>query len=261
VTLQKEMGSSAAAAAPTLERLAQSQGLPPGEALALRALARRATEQVASAKAGKLLDILSDFPDKMVIFTQFRATQDYLKQLLAQAGEQVALFHGALPRLRKEEAIHAFREQARILLSTDSGSEGRNLQFCHAVCNYDLPWNPMRIEQRIGRLSRIGQTEDVYVFNLVSTGTLEAELFRLLEAKVNMFELVMGEMDMILGNLDEEREFEDIVLDLWVQSEDESGFRQRIDALGDRLAAAKEEYLRQRELDSRLFGDRLAPEG
>jgi superfamily II DNA/RNA helicase len=84
-----------------------------------------------------------------------------LAQRLAGAGESVAVFHGGLTRLEKEGAIRQFQGPARILLSTDAGSEGRNLQFCNAVCNFDLPWNPMKIEQRVGRLSRIGQMRDV----------------------------------------------------------------------------------------------------
>jgi len=260
IALQKEMGSCSLAAAPTLERLAEGSETPK-VALRLRDLAAQARRQVDSAKAARLVQLLRDFPDKMVIFTQFQATQDYLAGVLTEVGEPPALFNGRLPRLAKEAAVAAFRGGTRLLLATDSGSEGRNLQFCHAICNFDLPWNPMRIEQRVGRLSRIGQSEDVYVFNLVSAGTLEADLLYLLEAKVNLFEMVMGEMDMVLGNLDEEREFEDLVLDLWAASEDETDFHGRLERLGDELAAAKEAYLRQRELDERLFGDSLVPEG
>ncbi len=259
ITLQKELGSSGPAAAATLDRLAQAAKLPVAESQVLHALAERARRQIESAKVERLLALLRDFPDKIVIFTQFRMTQAHLFRVLSQAGEPAALFHGGLSRLEKEQAIRAFQGQTRILLSTESGSEGRNLQFCHAICNFDLPWNPMRIEQRIGRLSRIGQTRDVHVFNLVSAGTIEADLLHLLEAKINMFELVIGEIEMILGNLDEEREFEDIVFDLWAQSEDEDQFGRRMEELGRRLIDAKQAYLRQHEYDDRLFGDRFAP--
>jgi SNF2 family DNA or RNA helicase len=173
----------------------------------------------------------------------------------------VAVFHGGLSRLAKEEAIRQFRGPAQVLLATEAGSEGRNLQFAHAVCNFDLPWNPMKIEQRIGRLSRIGQTHDVHVFNLVAAGTVEAVVLHLLEAKLNMFELVIGEIDMILGNLDDDREFQDVVADLWAESDDTDDFAHRIDALGERLLSAKRDYLQQRTHDDRLFGNRFAPEG
>ncbi len=156
------------------------------------------------------------------------------------------MFHGGLSRLEKEAAIERFRGPARLLLCTEAGSEGRNLQFAHAVCNFDLPWNPMKIEQRIGRLSRIGQTHDVHVFNLVAADTVEAAVLHLLEAKLNMFELVIGEIDMILGNLEDEREFQDVVADLWAESADQDDFARRMDDLGDRLLEAKRAYFEQR---------------
>ena len=179
---------------------------------------------------------------------------------LTEAGHDVAVFHGGLSRLEKEAAIERFRGPARLLLCTEAGSEGRNLQFAHAVCNFDLPWNPMKIEQRIGRLSRIGQTHDVHVFNLVAADTVEAAVLHLLEAKLNMFELVIGEVDMILGNLDDEREFQDVVADLWAESADHDDFARRIDDLGDRLLEAKRAYFEQRALDDKLFGNRFAPD-
>ena len=134
------------------------------------------------------------------------------------------------------------------------------MQFAHALCNFDLPWNPMRIEQRIGRLSRIGQTQDIQIFNLVTAGTVEEAVLHLLQAKLNLFELVIGEIDMILGNLDEEREFEDVVADLWAESADMGDFRQRMEELGDRLLQAKAEYQEQQANDNKIFGDRFAPD-
>lgn len=260
VTLQKELGSASHAAAPTLARLAEDTRLNADERATLAQFAERARALHDNSKADRLLALLRDFPDKMVIFTQFRATQAWLEARLRDAGENVVVFHGGLPRLEKEDAIRRFQRDARILLSTDAGSEGRNLQFCNAVCNFDLPWNPMKIEQRVGRLSRIGQTRDVYVFNLAAADTLEAAILYLLEAKIAMFELVIGEIDMILGNLEEEKEFEEIVTDLWAQSRDDNEFRAALDRLGAQLLAAKENYLRQRAQEERLFGDKFAPE-
>jgi SNF2 family DNA or RNA helicase len=260
VALQMALGSSSQAAAGVLQTLSAHSTLAAGDHEALEELAGRAGGQGESSKADRLLRLLEDFPDKMVIFTQFRATQEMLGRRLRQAGHQVALFHGGLTRLEKEKAVETFRGPARLLLATEAGSEGRNLQFAHAVCNFDLPWNPMKIEQRIGRLSRIGQTRDVYVFNLVAAGTVEAAVLHLLEAKLSMFELVIGEIDMILGNLDEEREFQDVIADLWGESTDESDFARRMDELGNRLLAAKEAYFRQRSQEDRLFGDRFTPQ-
>jgi SNF2 family DNA or RNA helicase len=260
LSLQMAMGSSSQAAAGTLRKIAEQPKLPASDRTRLTSLAERALAQHQSTKVRRLLGLLDEFGDKMVIFTQFRATQELLERRLKEAGLGIAVFHGGLSRLEKETAIEQFRGPARLLLCTEAGSEGRNLQFAHAVCNFDLPWNPMKIEQRIGRLSRIGQTHDVYVFNLVAADTVEAAVLHLLEAKLNMFELVIGEVDMILGNLEDEREFPDVVADLWAESDDKDDFARRIDDLGDRLLEAKRAYFEQRSLDDKLFGSRFAPD-
>jgi SNF2 family DNA or RNA helicase len=260
LSLQMAMGSSSQAAAGTLAKVAEQPKLAESDRARLVELAGRARAQQDSTKVDRLIGLVGEYRDKMVIFTQFRATQDMLDRRLRQAGHDVAVFHGGLSRLEKEAAIERFRGRARILLCTEAGSEGRNLQFAHAVCNFDLPWNPMKIEQRIGRLSRIGQTHDVHVFNLVAADTVEAAVLHLLEAKLNMFELVIGEVDMILGNLEDEREFPDVVADLWAESADPDEFARRIEDLGDRLLEAKRAYFEQRAIDDKLFGNRFAPD-
>jgi len=260
ITLQMAMGSSTQAAAAMLQNLRVSSVLQSERQSAIERLAVLAAGQRRGAKVDCLLKLVNEFSDKMVIFTQFRATQEMLMNALVEAGHDAVAFHGGLSRMEKERAIEQFRGPARCLVATESGSEGRNLQFAHAVCNFDLPWNPMRIEQRIGRLSRIGQTRDVYVFNLVAADTVEAAVLHLLQAKLAMFELVIGEIDMILGNLQEEREFEDMVADFWAESADEQEFHARMEVLGNRLLAAKVAYFRQRTQDERLFADRFAPD-
>jgi len=261
ITLQMALGSSAAAAGAMLKNLLDKPGVPQGRREMLKRFCEQAELQDQNAKADRLLDLLNEFPDKLVVFTQFRATQEMLGRRLAGAGHDAAMFHGGLSRMEKEAAIERFRESARVLVCTESGSEGRNLQFAHGLCNFDLPWNPMKIEQRIGRLSRIGQKSDVHVFNLVAAGTVEAAVLHLLEAKLNMFELVIGEVDMILGNLDEEKEFQDMIADEWAAAANGDEFAARMEVLGTRLLAAKAAYFRQRTQDEKLFGNRFAPEG
>ncbi len=261
MTLQMALGSSTEAARAMLENLLKKKMLPPAQHQLMHDLwARTAQRETAGSKAQRLIRLLGEFPDKLVVFTQFRATQTMLQQCLADAGFEVAVFHGGLARMEKESAIEHFRGSARVLLCTESGSEGRNLQFAHGLCNYDLPWNPQKIEQRIGRLSRIGQSKDVHVFNLVAAGTIEAAVLHLLEAKLNMFELVIGEVDMILGNLEDEREFEELIADEWAASSDSHEFASRMELLGTRLVAAKAAYFRQQAQDQKIFGNRFAPE-
>ncbi len=260
LSLQRALGSSSSAATPALERLALDERLPAAERETLGVLADTARRLTDHAKLNHLSELVRAFPDKLVIFTQFRETQALLQRRLSADGEQVVMFHGGLTRVQKEEAVTAFRGPARLLLTTDAGSEGRNLQFCNGIVNFDLPWNPMRIEQRIGRLSRIGQARDVYVFNLAAADTLESAILHLLDAKIAMFELVIGEVDMILGNLDDDQEFEDLLADMWAAAPDEAAFHSAIDRLGERLVAARGAYQRQRAHDDKLFGERFAPE-
>lgn len=261
VMLQMAIGSSAAAAASMLDNMLNKPYLSLEQRANLRELSEQARREDSNAKTDRVLQLLRDFPDKLVVFTQFRKTQEMLRWKLAEAGHDVAVFHGGLSRLEREAAIEHFRGSARLLLCSESGSEGRNLQFAHGLCNFDLPWNPMKIEQRVGRLSRIGQRSDVYVFNLVAAGTVEAAVLHLLEAKLNMFELVIGEIDMILGNLGEEKEFEEMVVDEWAASRDTGEFAARMETLGNRLLAAKAAYFRQKAQDENLFGNRFVPEG
>jgi SNF2 family DNA or RNA helicase len=259
-TVQMELGSSPQAAAATLDRLLDRAPWPPEVRAALQRFRDQAGGLAEDAKSRALLHLLRAWDDKLLVFTRFRATQEHVAGVLRQAGEAVVTYHGGLRRDEKEAAVRAFAGDARILVSTEAGGEGRNLQFAHGLVNYDLPWNPMRIEQRIGRLSRVGQTRDVHVFNLVAPGTIEESLLEVLDAKINMFELVIGEIDMILGHLATDQDFEEIVTDLWLGAPDRDAFRVGMQALGDQMLQAKRAYLEIKALDDRIFGDALGPE-
>src|SRR4030067_867948 len=113
----------------------------------------------------------------------------------------------------------------------------------------------MRIEQRVGRLHRIGQTRDVFVFNLSVKGTLEDYIIEILDNKINMFEMVIGEIEPILGHLEKEEDFEDIVMQLWISSPNEEGLKTGFERLGEELLEAKNEYLKAKSFDDEIFGD------
>lgn len=249
--LQREAGSSAAALAPTLGRLLQSAPAAEGNAMALLheeavALARCPHE---NRKAQALQQLLAGLGEQAVVFTSFRETQRFLAGLLADTGLRVVEFHGGLRREEKERAVAAFAAGADVMLCGESGTEGRNLQFCRTLINYDLPWNPMRIEQRIGRLHRIGQTREVQIYNLSAANTVEDQVLQLLDAKINLFELVVGELDMILGDLEEKREFEDLIMDIWCRGAAPA----ELTALGEELAQRRQRYLEIKRLDEGLF--------
>lgn len=208
------------------------------------------------AKGKALLEILKKNPsDKKIVFTQFRKTLSYITTLLEESGLPFATFSGDLTARGKDEAIGRFKAEVNILVSTESGGEGRNLQFCNCLINFDLPWNPMRIEQRIGRIHRIGQSREVFIFNLSVRGTIEDQILEILDSKINMFELVIGEIEPILGQLDEEKDFDDLVLDIWLRSADREDMGNQFAKLGDELVAAKQEYIAMRTLDQEIFGE------
>lgn len=239
-------GSSPAAVAPTLARLDWDD------------LAQRAFDITSTEKSRVLLSLLRrhlDRGEKVVVFTAYRQTLALLEEALGAAGVPAAVYHGALSRTEKEGAVTAFRDEVPVLLTTEAAGEGRNLQFCHVMVNMDLPWNPMRIEQRLGRLHRIGQESDVVLTNLVGRGTIEEHILTVLESKINLFELVVGELDMILGRVTDDFDFEAAVFSSYVEAVDDADFDRRVSALGDDLARAREGYLAGRERLDSLVGE------
>ncbi len=251
--LQMELGSSPAAIVPSVERLLL-ENLPDGPRLQLREIFDLARTIRQSAKLSALRKTLAPIGgEKMVIFTRYLSTLHWLKESLKDY--PLVVYHGGISAREKDESIERFRGEAQLLLSTDSGGEGRNLQFCHIMVNFDLPWNPMRIEQRIGRLSRIGQKQDVYIFNLAGRGTVEDQVLEILDRKINMFELVVGELDLILGRLGEEKDLEETIMELVGTSRNDEELRERLDQIGENLAGAREQYERVKSLDDTLFGE------
>jgi SNF2 family DNA or RNA helicase len=206
-----------------------------------------------SAKGIQLGKMLAARQSKAVVFTEFFPTLDHLRRVCEQHDVPYAFFSGELSRAEKDAAIAHFRDHARVLLSTGAGGEGRNLQFADTIVNFDLPWNPMRIEQRVGRVHRIGQDHDVFVFNYCQEGTVEEQILRVLHDKINMFELVVGEMDAILGTLDDARDFAEIVMDLWISGRESGEVEQSFEELARRLLDAKKHHVKVQELDEALF--------
>jgi hypothetical protein len=143
------------------------------------------------AKAETLLDWLyrlqseeGDPELKVLVFTEFVPTQEMLRRFLAERGFSVVCLNGSMDMEERKRVQEAFAKEARILISTDAGGEGLNLQFCHVVINYDIPWNPMRLEQRIGRVDRIGQAHAVRAVNFVFEGSVEHRVREVLEQKL-----------------------------------------------------------------------------
>ncbi len=238
ILLQKLMGSSTHALQRALEKMISSNFYKDDFDQNLRKLLDMAKSVKCSRKSQALLDIMKPLDDKIIIFTQFRGTQDFLKRLLRENGYSVSVFNGQLSQSEKDECIEEFRNKTRVLISTESGGEGRNLQFCKALVNYDLPWNPMRIEQRIGRIHRLGQQEDVHIINLSAEDTIESYVLELLDKKINLFRLIIGELEMILGNLHTKKSLEQIIIDIVTMSPNREAMKRKFQTLGNKLERA-----------------------
>lgn len=231
ITLQREICSSSYAAMCTLETMLKDKRMGTDEQVKLRELYHVAEAVPSYTKVNKVIELVRDIGDKVIIFTEYRATQDFLLYMLQQSDVKAVLFRGGYRRGKKDWMKDLFEHRAQVLIATEAGGEGINLQFCNQVINYDLPWNPMRIEQRIGRVHRLGQTRPVFIRNFATLGTIEEHIVTLLQDKIRMFELIIGELDVILGP----RAFEDDVMNTFMESRDDQEIRARLAALSRRV--------------------------
>jgi superfamily II DNA or RNA helicase len=244
-------GSGASTAAGAIARHVESRN----GSREWRKLQERYAAIAPSAKELALVELLRRNPmEKKMVFVHHRETLRRLAELARREGVACEQFEGGMTGPEKDAAVRAFHGEVTLLICTESGGEGRNLQFCNTLINFDLPWNPMTIEQRIGRIHRIGQTRDVFIFNLAARGTLEEQVLKILDEKINMFELVVGEIGEILGEMEDEQDFADLVYAAWVETteaERGSAFEQ----LSERLFEAKQQYEGVKALDEELFGE------
>ena len=193
--------------------------------------------------------------EKVLIFTEYRATQDYLKEALEnQFGVgSVYLIYGGQTYHQREQAILDFEQTGQFLISTEAGGEGLNLhRQCHIMVNYDLPWNPMRLVQRIGRLYRYGQKKKVVVFNLLAPHTFDSKICNLIYDRIDQVvrdmasvsrEFQQGLEDEILGRIAEMLDVEDIL-----EEASTVGIKRTQDRIEEALKRAKEAALKQQEL-------------
>lgn len=189
LTLQREACSSKYAALATLMK---QEGFADTKTAALAQSINR------NSKADKALEIVNQLDEKVLIFTQYRATQQYLELFFRSQQIPAVSFQGNFKKGKKDWMIELFKGPARVLIATESGSEGLNLQFCRHVINFDLPWNPMKLEQRIGRVHRYGQTQDVYIYHLAFKQSVEDRMLSLLYEKIALFQTAIGKLDNIL---------------------------------------------------------------
>jgi superfamily II DNA or RNA helicase len=217
------------------------------EIATLRRLVDLAASVRTDKKAEKLVTLIRGLrqrgAEKFLIFTQFRATQEYLRGVLA--GFSVELFHGSLSGEEKERAVLRFKEDAEILISTEAGGEGRNLQFCNTIINYDLPWSPLKIEQRIGRLHRLGQKKDVYIYNFSTKDTVAERVLEILNRKLRIFEESIGVPDVLLGRMEDELGLDALIMEMAAGIRTGASMKKEVER---RLEKARQSYEKISEL-------------
>lgn len=203
-----------------LESMSLNTNMEINELQEIISVAKQAEFQHPDVKIEKLTElideILNDDPQqKVIIFTEFVATQQYIRNLLLQRGYSVTILNGAMDMEARDAALREFRKQTNVFISTDAGGEGLNLQFANIIINYDLPWNPMKIEQRCGRVDRIGQQRDVHIYNFIVGDTVENRVREVLEMKLSVIleELGVDKYSDVLDSEAAECDFTNVYMD------------------------------------------------
>jgi SNF2 family DNA or RNA helicase len=235
VTLQREVCSSRDAVFLTLVNLFKKTDEHSPLRPKIWELVHKIKQIKANTKAEKAMELIREIGDKVIVFTEYRATQEYLLHFFRQHNLVAVPYRGGMNRGKKDWMMDLFRGRAQILVATEAGGEGINLQFCNHIINFDLPWNPMRVEQRIGRVHRLGQEHDVLIYNLATLDTIEEHIVNLLHEKIQMFEMVIGELDDILERMERSSAFENELYKVVLESRNHEEIRRGIEHVGDRF--------------------------
>ncbi|WP_068780589.1 DEAD/DEAH box helicase [Paenibacillus sp. GM2] len=245
VTLQREVCSSRDAVFVTLVNL--SKKLAPDSPLRddIWDLVGIIKTIQANSKAEKTMELIREMNEKVIVFTEYRATQEYLLKYFSERNLVCVPYRGGMNRGKKDWMMDLFRGKAQVMIATEAGGEGINLQFCHNMINFDLPWNPMRVEQRIGRVHRLGQQNDVNIYNLSTKGTIEEHIVNLLHEKINLFESVIGQLDVILERFEKKGSLEKSIYKILLESSSDEEIAKGVDSLGNSLNTIKSELDRE----------------
>lgn len=239
LTLQREICSSREAALLTLQKMFNREDLATEAKEIIKGLAEKIEAVTHNSKAEKAVELIKEIDDKVIIFTEYRATQIFLQWFLKQHGITSVPYRGGFKRSKKDWMRQLFQNHAQVLIATEAGGEGINLQFCRHIINYDLPWNPMRIEQRIGRIHRLGQERDVKIYNFATENTVEEHILHLLYEKIDLFENVIGEIDEILTRLDLQN-IENTISDIFVNSKSDGEIKVKMNNLASVIEFEKQ---------------------
>src|SRR5690606_23813596 len=256
IVLQREVCSSRDAAFLTLfkmfQRSEQDEGEISPEVTHLVNLLRAVKRQ---SKVERAIQLFKEIDEKVILFTEYRATQDLILRSLSAEGIIAVPYRGGFARNKKDWMMELFRTRAQVMVATEAGGEGINLQFCHHIINYDLPWNPMRVEQRIGRVHRLGQEKDVTIYNFATQDTIEEHILWLLHEKIDMFRSVIGDIETILAEMGDQADMEQSLMKIMLEAEGDRDLRRRLDHLGENFDQARQEArAKQQKRDVLLDG-------
>lgn len=228
---------------------------------------------------GSLKELERKYPDpkdkKIIIFTESRDTLAYLEKKIKEWGYSCNTIHGGMNLEERVRAEKVFKQETQVLIATEAAGEGINLQFCHLMVNYDIPWNPNRLEQRMGRIHRYGQDKEVYVFNLVAEDTREGKVLNRLFQKLNEIRKALGSdkvfdclgdvlydknlAQLLLDAAANARNIDDILKEIEI-TVDEEYIAKVKENLGESLATRFIDYTRIREMEQQAREHRLIPE-
>ncbi|HKG94067.1 MAG TPA: DEAD/DEAH box helicase [Gemmatimonadaceae bacterium] len=254
--LCQRLCSSSRALADSLARVAEGELVAPAyrtRALQIAEAARRVTTH---AKLDALEKVLAAHPGQVIVFSEHLPTLELIEERVRALGRAPVLYQGGLSREARARRLAAFRrDPSAVFVATRAGTEGLNLQFANVLVNYELPWNPMVVEQRIGRIHRIGQTRDCHIINLAAAGTIEAHVLRLLDQKIRLFELVVGELDVILGELGGAETLEQRLIDEYLGAKSDTDFERALEVIGRDITASREAGLEQERVASEIAAE------
>lgn len=254
--LCQRLTSSPHALASSLRRLAEGDLVNPDFRHHARRLAEHADGIQTLCKLVALERIIGDTDDRLIVFSEHLPTLKLIHHRVRDLGRPAIVFQGGLSLAQRIERLERFRNEPRgVFVATRAGTEGLNLQFCNRLVNYELPWNPMVVEQRIGRIHRIGQTREAYIISLAAAGTIESHILRILDQKIQLFRLVVGELDVILGDYGGGVKLEKSIGEAFLAAGSEVDFERFLDGLGQQIEASRDQGFEQERAASVIAPD------
>lgn len=190
-----------------------------------------------------LTDYIRQIDGKAIVYTEYIVTLQLIEKYLIEQGFKPVVFHGKMNSNEKQEALQKFKsDEYNVLIATDSAGQGLNLQFCSNLFNYDLPWNPMKIEQRIGRIHRFGQKNEAKIFSFNTRGTIEEYILYILTSKINLFEMVIGQIDTILTYMIKDESLDARISHIILEAPTVEDIEQQLMNLGEEMKTASDQF-------------------